>query len=89
MENYRRLTLEMDSAVRERLESRRILIEDLQQVIHQAETNGEALIHPDTGRLMASGRLGRVTFWVEYAPAGTDRYAVFNGYSHRMEVIRS
>ncbi len=88
MEDYRRLTLEMDAEVRERLESRRILIEDLQQVIHQAEATGQSLVHPDSGRIKAARRLGRVTFWVEYAPAGEDRYAVFNAYSHRMEVVR-
>lgn len=80
--------LHVAPAAAPRLETRRILVEDLQEVIHQAETSGQVLEHPDTGRLRASARIGHVTFWVEYAPAEEGGYTVFNAYSHRMEVAR-
>ena len=70
----------------ERLDRRRILVEDLQLVIEHAETSGEKLFHPQSGHYKACHAPYKVTFWVEYSPA-TDGYVVHNAYAHRMEVI--
>jgi len=88
MAPYRSIVLHIDPEVARNLEARRILVEDLQQVIVRAETTGAVLEHPDTGRLKVTGRLGHVSFWVEYAPTRDGGYEIFNAYSHRMEVVR-
>lgn len=71
--------------VQEIIESRRILVEDLQRVIQHAETTGQRLYHPQSGHFKAAFKPRAVTFWVEYAPNG-DAYEIYNAYAHRMEV---
>lgn len=86
--DHRNLVLEMTDEVRQQLDQRRILIEDVQQTIAMAEAGGSQFRHPGTGRIKAAGRLGHVTFWVEYAPKkgkGTV-FKIFNAYAHRMVV---
>jgi hypothetical protein len=85
MEDHRKIVLHMTPEVRALLEERRILVEDLQKVIHRAETTGARLVHPKTGHFKASFKPYKVTFWVEYSPAD-EGYIVHNAYSHRMEV---
>ena len=67
------------------LEDRRILMEDIQKVIHHAETTGQKLIQESTGHCKASHAPYKATFWVEYSPQ-EDGFIVHNAYSHRMEV---
>ncbi len=65
------------------LNSRHILEEDVQKVIHQAELTGKHLINPDNDHRLARYKPIRVTYWVEYQP--TDQgYVVCTAYSHRM-----
>ncbi len=73
--------------VRDLLEVRRILVEDLQQVIHHAETTGEKLCHSGTRRFKACYRPRAVTFWVEYSLRGST-YEVHDAYSHRMTAVK-
>lgn len=67
------------------LNSRLILTEDLQKVIHHAEHSGRYLLNPINKRRLAKYRPVRVTYWVEYEPA-SEGYLVHNGYSHRMQL---
>jgi NADPH-dependent glutamate synthase beta subunit-like oxidoreductase len=67
------------------LENRRILVTDLEEVIHQAETSGRKLYNPDSGHFKASLKLYNTTFWVEYIPSD-DGFTIYNAYSHRMSV---
>jgi glutamate synthase (NADPH/NADH) small chain len=85
MEDHRKITLHIAPEVQNLLEERRILIEDLQKVIHHAETTGRKLVHPKTGRFKASFTPYKVTFWLEYSRSD-DGYIVHNAYTHRMEV---
>jgi glutamate synthase (NADPH/NADH) small chain len=85
MENHRKIVLHVAPEVQNLLEERRILIEDLQKVIHHAETTGGKLVHPKTGHFKASFKPYKVTFWVEYSPS-EDGYIVHNAYTHRMDV---
>lgn len=82
------LTLKISSKVQTLLDQRRILEDDIRQVIARAESGGPKLRHPQTGRFKASFRPRLVTFWVEYAPI-EGGFEVFNAYTHRMEVKRS
>ena len=86
MEEYQNVRLIIGPEVRELMESRRILIEDVQKVIYHAEKTGDRLRHPDTGHFKASFKPYKATFWVEYTSSG-DGYEVHNAYAHRMEVV--
>lgn len=66
---------------------RGILKENIEQTIRHAETTGEKFVNPATGRSLAFLRPGRVTYWVEYTPSGTE-YLIHSAYSHRMEMKR-
>jgi len=82
---YETITLVIAPDVREILEKRRILDEDLKQVIHDAESSGSSLVHPQTGHLKACSRPYQATIWVEYS-ASAEGFVIHNAYSHRMTV---
>ncbi|MFZ0131272.1 MAG: pyridine nucleotide-disulfide oxidoreductase/dicluster-binding protein [Desulfobacterales bacterium] len=86
MPEHKDLTLIIAPAVADLLEKRRILTEDIQQVIHAAEKSGSVVVHPPTGHFKARHRPYRATIWVEYSPTPAG-YVVHNAYSHRLEVI--
>jgi len=85
MEAHRQIKLLIDPEVAALLERRRILTEDLQKVIHEAEHGAPKLCHPDTGHFLASFQPYKAVFWVEYAPEGAG-FRVHNAYAHRMQV---
>lgn len=86
MEHHSNVQLIVSPEVRERLDLRRILVEDIRQVIAHAEETGEKLVHSETGYFKAFFTPHTVTFWVEYSP-DSEGYTVHNAYAHRMEVI--
>jgi NADPH-dependent glutamate synthase beta subunit-like oxidoreductase len=86
LEQYEQIVLHISSEVSERMEERRILVEDVQRVIDHAERTGERIFNKKTGHWVASFRPRTVTFWVEYT--GTPQaYTVYNSYCHRMEIM--
>jgi glutamate synthase (NADPH/NADH) small chain len=85
MKDQQKIVLHISDEVQLLLEDRRILVEDLQQVIHQAETTGQKLLQESSGHYKASYTPFKATFWVEYSPH-QDGFIVHNAYSHRMEV---
>jgi hypothetical protein len=87
MSTYEEIRLHVPEGVGRLLEARGIQREDVQQVIHQAETTGEKFVNPSNGRSLASFRPERVTYWVEYS-AADEGYHVHSAYSHRMEMKR-
>lgn len=87
MDSYEQIELDIPEEVERLMADRRILREDVQKTIHHAETTGEKFISPSGGRSLAFLRPDRVTYWVEYGPAG-EGYCVFSVYSHRMEMKR-
>ncbi|MHB8075145.1 pyridine nucleotide-disulfide oxidoreductase/dicluster-binding protein [Desulfosporosinus fructosivorans] len=82
---YRTINLLLNERVLEIMEDRRILIEDIQQVIEFAERSGRKFINPDNGHSLAHFRPVKVTYWVEYQ-AQEQGFVVLNVYSHRMEI---
>jgi Fe-S oxidoreductase len=67
------------------LNSRHVLEEDVQRVIHHTEATGRYLVNPANNHRLACFRPVRVTYWVEYRP--TDQgYLIHTGYSHRMQL---
>ncbi len=87
MSEYKEVRLSIPGEVERLMEERGIRREDLQKVVHHAESTGEKFINPSTGRTLASLRPGRVTFWVEYSRT-EEEFQVHTAYSHRMETKR-
>ncbi len=56
-----------------------------EKVIFHAEQTGKHLINPDNNHCLASYKPVRVTYWVEYEPAGQGN-VIHNAYSHRMQL---
>jgi hypothetical protein len=79
------LKLQISEDIRLLLEKRMILIGDVRRTIEYAESTGDKLENPTTGRSLASFRSACVTYWVEYSVMG-DEFVVHDSYFHRMEV---
>ncbi len=79
------MRIEIPNEVRELLEKRMILVEDVRKVIEHAEETGEKLRNPTADSFLAAWRPSCVTYWVEYS-AGDNAYVVHNAYSHRMQM---
>lgn len=84
-EGYEKVELMVSDQVRQVMEDRLILVEDLQQVIDFAETTGNKLLDAKTGHFIAHYKPTSVTYWVEYS-VQEGRFGVHNAYSHRMEI---
>ena len=81
----RRMQLSFSAEVLARMEERMILKEDVERTVRHAEETGARFIDPSTGHLLANHRPVAVTYWVEYAPSGSE-LVVHDAYSHRMDV---
>jgi ferredoxin len=78
--------LVLSPEVLERMEVRRILVEDVAQVVARAEAGGQKFLDRTTGRFLACHRPRRVAFWVEYAMVD-GKAVIHNAYCHRMMVF--
>jgi len=67
------------------LDKRRILEDDIRQVLYRARQRDAYLVHGKTGNRIASARLGEVTFWVEYREK-QDVFRILRCWSHRMTI---
>ena len=67
-EPHRTMRLYISDEIRELMEKRMILADDLYEVIDWAESTGNRFVHRETGHFMAHHRLATVTYWVEYSP---------------------
>jgi len=83
LESWQTIELYIPTDVQARLDARRILVEDVKQVVHHAEQTGDRLCHGVSGRFLASYRPRTVTFWVEYSPRERG-FEIHNAYGHRM-----
>ena len=83
---YEAIELQKSDQVKELLESRHILDEEIKMVIHNAESTGEKLYQPGAGRYLAKMRIVNTTFYVEYSVTGEKTYEVHTAYSHRTEL---
>jgi len=78
------IPLLLDGNMSALLEDRRILQDDVRQVLYQARQSGRYFRHSD-GRRIASAVLGEVTFWVEYREQG-EAVELITAWSHRMRI---
>lgn len=77
--------VEIEDALRQTLEDRMILTEDIARTVAEAEKTGSRLRDSKSGIRIASRKLGAVTYWVWYSEADGG-YRVHNAYSHRMDI---
>lgn len=68
------------------LNERHILKEDLQQILAIADKEQLGFFNEENGHVIASLKIGNVTFWIEYKTLAENKFEVFNAYTHRMEV---
>lgn len=68
------------------MEDRFILMEDIQEVVDNAQKTQQRFYNPEDKNYLAKLRLDNVTYWVQYEVDGKDIF-VNKVYSHRMEVI--
>ena len=80
--------LEIGPQVQALMDKRRILAEDLRQVLHRAHEEDSGFTDRESGRALACGRLGPVTYWVEYT-LDDGVHEVHRTWSHRMVVERA
>ena len=84
--SWQDVKLEISDKVRRRLEMRHILENDLKQVIHHAETNGEKLYQVDSDKYLARLKIGKATFYVEYS-LGAESFIVESAYAHKSDIV--
>ncbi|MBP2645481.1 MAG: protein of unknown function cysteine-rich region domain protein [Firmicutes bacterium] len=72
--------------VRQIMEDRMILVDDVIKVIAHAEATGNKLKDSESNRYIAYFRPVSVTYWVEYS-SQEDGFLVHNAYCHRIEIL--
>jgi len=80
-----KIQLTISEAVKQVMEERRILIDDVIAVIDYAEKTGNKLQNSDTDHFIAYFKPVNVTYWVEYSPEN-EKFTVHNAYCHRLEI---
>lgn len=83
-----KLNIVLSNEIKDLMEDRWILLQDVEEVIKNAEASGEKFINPANKHYLARKELTNVTYWVEYEKK-EDSYIVYNTYSHRMEVMEA
>ena len=71
----------------EMMDDRMILKSDIAAVIDHVRATGAAIDDEETGYIMASHRVGNVTFWAAFTE-DAEGYTVHRAYSHRMRIVK-
>jgi len=82
---WEEIKLELGDEVKQLLEKRHILEDEVKQVINHAETEGDKLYQPDSNKYLAKLSIGEATFYVEYS-IKEDSYVVSSAYAHKAEI---
>jgi len=86
MTEEKKLHLQIDDQLRQKLDKAMILETDLEAVVAACEASGNKVLDPDTGHFSGHLRLGQMTYWVEYSPGEQGEFILHNAYSHRMSI---
>ena len=71
----------------EMMDDRMILKSDIVAVIEHVRDTNAAIEDEDTGYIMASHRVGNVTFWAAFTEDDKG-YTIHRAYSHRMKIVK-
>ncbi len=77
--------LHISAPLRDKLNKKRILEQDICQVITAAEATGRRVIKPQSSTFACYQEIGSTTLWVEYRKT-EDGFEVVNVYSHRLKI---
>ena len=86
MGTYQDVKIIKNDEVSSLLDERNILVEDIQQVIFNAEEKGDKLYQPDGDKFLAKLEQSEATFYVEYS-AADDGYTIHSAYFHRSQIV--
>lgn len=78
--------LVMSDEIAAKVESQRILTDDICKVIERSESSGRRTRNPKNGHFKAYDEIGAITLWVEYGVYDGNEREVYNVYSHRMQI---
>jgi hypothetical protein len=76
------IKLEIADDVKDLMEARHILEDDLKRVIDHAEKTGEKLYQPGNDTILSKLRVNEVYFYVEYSPIDGG-FRIHTAYTHR------
>ena len=82
---WEEIKLQIDDKVKQLMEARHISEDEVKQVIHHAETEGEKLYTPDESKYLAKLKIGKATFYAEYS-VEDGNYIVRSAYVHKAEI---
>jgi Fe-S oxidoreductase len=82
------VNLNIPDDLRDDLDRRLIVEDDLKEAIWLAETSGEKFVDEAEGLFQCSMVKPALTYWVQYKPAGENTFEVTSAYSHRMHFDR-
>lgn len=82
---WEEIKLQVDEKGKQLMEERHISEDEVKQVIHHAETEGEKLYLPDENRYLAKLKMGEATFYVEYS-VEDGNHIVRSAYVHKAEI---
>jgi len=82
---WEEIKLQVDEKGKRLMEERHISEDEVKQVIHRAETEGEKLYLPDENRYLAKLLIGTATFYVEYS-IEDGNYIVRTVYAHKADI---
>lgn len=86
-EQARAMQLDKGAEVKELLELRHILDEDIRRVIDHAEQTGKKLYCPHTDHFLSKLRIEETYFYVEYSPI-EGGYKIHAAYAHRFLILK-
>jgi glutamate synthase (NADPH/NADH) small chain len=84
--SYESIRLVLPESVKQMVEERLILVEDMQKVLEHAECTGKHMINGVNGHFLAYFKPTSVTYWVEYNQQADGSFLVHKAYSHRMDI---
>ncbi|WP_419784304.1 pyridine nucleotide-disulfide oxidoreductase/dicluster-binding protein [Maridesulfovibrio sp.] len=84
--DYESVDVKFTDEARAMMETRRILLSDVQKTLHSVQDSKQVLENTDTGHKLVQCRPVTVTYWVEYEMEG-GAYLVHRVWSHRMRVM--
>ena len=71
--------------MKSKMDSLKILEEDICHVIEMGELHGRKALDPKAETYKCYREIGKITCWVEYKPCG-DAFEIINVYTHRMKI---
>jgi hypothetical protein len=79
------IPLVIPQTIRDSMDDRLILLEDIKDVLRQSRLSGRRFFNPEDGSYLAGVRRKNVTYWVRWLEK-EDGAHIISAYSHRMQI---